>query len=316
MLVWTLLSSTVTTSLSSFTIKTIDVSRHLSTPTDWLILMTPILTFLLAPLSGWLADVKLGYYKVFKAGTLLLFTSTIINCLRLILKAEVESSVINGILSCSGCILLILGSFAWMITLLPLGLDQMPDASALNITSLIAWLVGSAFIGAVTSKVLDQIRESCLAQGTESNYSLIWAWCLTLCMIVVLISNIFCPKWLIIEPKSPQSLNTIYKVLKFAVKHKAPLNRSALTYWEEDIPSRIDLGKSKYGGPFTTEQVEDVKTVLRLMVISVPFALVAFSFCLQIAIKSEPSGAFPALSVCKTKIVYIYSPTIMNGVLF
>ncbi len=67
------------------------------------------------------------------------------------------------------------------------------------------------------------------------------------------------PKWLIIEPKSPQSLKIIYQVLKFAAKHKAPLNRSALTYWEEDVPSRMDLGKSRYGGPFTTEQVEDVK---------------------------------------------------------
>ena len=37
-----------------------------------------------------------------------------------------------------------------------------------------------------------------------------------------------------------------------------------LTYWEDDIiPSRVDLGKSKYGGPFTIAQVEDVKTILR-----------------------------------------------------
>ncbi len=27
----------------------------------------------------------------------------------------------------------------------------------------------------------------------------------------------------------------------------------------------MDLGKSRYGGPFTTEQVEDVKTILRLL---------------------------------------------------
>ena len=77
-------------------------------------------------------------------------------------------------------------------------------------------------------------------------------------------------KWLIIEPKSSRSLKAIYYVLKFAAKHKAPINRSAFTYWEEDIPSRIHLGKSKYGGPFTTEQVEDVKTVLCLLVISIP----------------------------------------------
>ena len=87
-------------------------------------------------------------------------------------------------------------------------------------------------------------------------------------------SNNFQPKWLIIEPKSSQPLKTIYQVLKFAAKHKAPLNRSALTYWEENIPSRIDLGKSKYGGPFTTEQVEDVKTVLCIMVVNVSFSFV------------------------------------------
>ena len=42
-----------------------------------------------------------------------------------------------------------------------------------------------------------------------------------------------------------------------------PRQRSAFTYCEDTIPSRIDFGKSKYGGPFTTEQVEDVKTLLR-----------------------------------------------------
>ena len=43
--------------------------------------------------------------------------------------------------------------------------------------------------------------------------------------------------------------------------------RSAFTYCEDKLPSRIDFGKTKYGGPFTTEQVEDVKTFLRLLVI-------------------------------------------------
>ena len=41
-----------------------------------------------------------------------------------------------------------------------------------------------------------------------------------------------------------------------------PRNRSALTYWEKEYPSHIDLGKEKYGGPFSEEEVENVKTVL------------------------------------------------------
>ncbi len=82
-------------------------------------------------------------------------------------------------------------------------------------------------------------------------------------MTFVLVSDsVFAKTWLIIEPKSPQLVKTS---TKFSAKHKAPLDRSALTYWEEDIPSRTDLGKSRYGGPFTTEQVEDVRTILRLL---------------------------------------------------
>ena len=57
----------------------------------------------------------------------------------------------------------------------------------------------------------------------------------------------------------------IFRVLNYSRKHKYPERRSALTYWEEDIPSRIDLGMSKYGGPFTVEEVEDVKTFFRLL---------------------------------------------------
>ena len=57
----------------------------------------------------------------------------------------------------------------------------------------------------------------------------------------------------------------IFRVLNYARKHKYPERRSALTYWEEDIPPRIDLGMSKYDGPFTFEEVEDVKTFFRLL---------------------------------------------------
>ena len=121
----------------------------------------------------------------------------------------------------------------------------------------------------------------CRYEKMKISYHLFWSLFLTIFTSVALLSNfLFSPKWLIIEPKSPQSLKTVCQVLKFAVKHKAPLNRSAFTYWEEDIPSRIDLGKSKYGGPFTTEQVENVKTTLRLLVIALTFFFGSFSLLL------------------------------------
>ena len=59
----------------------------------------------------------------------------------------------------------------------------------------------------------------------------------------------------------------IFNVLRYAKKNKYPRLRSAFTYWDDKPFSRIDLGKTKYGGPFTTEQVEDVKTFFRIVVV-------------------------------------------------
>ncbi|XP_064403480.1 uncharacterized protein LOC135348978 [Halichondria panicea] len=125
-------------------------------------------------------------------------------------------------------------------------------------------------------------------------------------MSIILISD-FClsSKCLVVEPKATQSLKTIYQVLKFSAKHKAPLNRSALTYWEEDIPSRLDLGKSKYGGPFTTEQVEDVKTVFRVFYLRLT-TLFAYYFFTALSI-SRKTITFSSLTECENTIVFLFS---------
>ncbi len=81
-------------------------------------------------------------------------------------------------------------------------------------------------------------------------------------------------KLLILKHKHPQSFQMIFKVLKFAKKHKASFNRSALTYYEDAIPSRIDLG---YGGSFTTE---NVKNVFRMLALSVSFGFIFTSYYL------------------------------------
>ena len=56
----------------------------------------------------------------------------------------------------------------------------------------------------------------------------------------------------------------VYNIICFARKHSSPIQRSAFTYCEDELPSRLDLAKEKYGGPFTTEQVEDVKVFLNI----------------------------------------------------
>jgi len=54
-------------------------------------------------------------------------------------------------------------------------------------------------------------------------------------------------------------------VIKFAIQHKQPLMRSSFTYCIDERPTRMDYAKQIYGGPFTTEEVEDVKVLLNIV---------------------------------------------------
>ena len=96
----------------------------------------------------------------------------------------------------------------------------------------------------------------------------------TLLNTIILIIFCITKKQFYIQRAGLNPFKNIYKMLKYSWKHKVPERRSAFTYWEEDIPPRIDLGKNKYGGPFTNEEVEDTKTFLRIL----PLLLCLFGY--------------------------------------
>ncbi len=231
------------------------------------------LPFIAIPLLGWLADAKLGNYRVFKVSCFFLLIGTIINCAQILYFPLLNSIALRY----TSAVIIVLGYgvcatniAVCLMTALQLGLDQMPDASSTNVSSFISWFIFSINFGCWIADWLSNTLLYCVNSSTIKKTQLFSLFPVT-CMVVICSSMcLLAPKWLIIEPKSPKALKTIYQVLKFAAKHKAPIYRSALTYWEEDVPSRLDLGKIKYGGPFTIEQVEDVKTFLKILMISFP----------------------------------------------
>ena len=246
-------------------------------------LSTGAFVFATVPFFGWLADAKLGNYKVVKIGiTISWLASVLVSIFTLLYYNTSLSSdqnvavgtallVVISILQWTGSVIIILNS-------LQLSLEQMPDASAENITSLIAWFVFSLVAGVWVGDTVKDLVLTCVPYNKADLYQVLTLFPVICASINFSLLHLISPKRLIIEPKSPQSLKNIYRVLKFAAKHKAPINRSALTYWEEDIPSRLDLGKSRYGGPFTTEQVEDVKTFFRILAVSVGIFLPCFAW--------------------------------------
>ena len=85
--------------------------------------------------------------------------------------------------------------------------------------------------------------------------------CIVLLSIVVIV--VHCKKhWFLWDFARNNPCKLVYRVTVFARQQKVPIRRSAFTYCEDDIPTGLDLGKNKYGGPFTTEQVEVVKAFL------------------------------------------------------
>ena len=100
----------------------------------------------------------------------------------------------------------------------------------------------------------------------------------TLCLSAVLIIDCLYHKWLDTNNKTGNPIKLIFQVLNYARKNKCPRLRSALTYIDEEHPSRLDFGKHKFGGPFTEEEVEDVKTIFRLTLLLVFLYGVVF-FC-------------------------------------
>ena len=86
-------------------------------------------------------------------------------------------------------------------------------------------------------------------------------------LIVIIAILSFCcfKQHLVIEPAQQNNpVKLIWRVIMYAWKHKIPQRHSAFTYGEPH-PSRLDLGKERYGGPFTTVQVEDVKSFLYIL---------------------------------------------------
>ena len=84
-------------------------------------------------------------------------------------------------------------------------------------------------------------------------------------LAVIIISDCLCQQWLDRTHKVTNPIKLIIQVLNYTRKHRYPERRSAFTYIDEEQPTRMDYGKEKFGGPFTEEEVEDVKTVLRLL---------------------------------------------------
>ena len=217
-----------------------------------------VLYYLILPLYlviGLVADVCVGRYRVMVVSIYCAFVGWLILCISFYIT---QNDIAQATLITIGFLVGIVGAAGIQSIAVPFNIDQLIGATADELSNVIYWHgfgfpLGYALVRTMSCSITDGLyrRAVCLSGSGVT--------------ITVVIATYYLLRHHIdTTPLVGSPIKLIVKVLNYARKNKYPKNRSALTYWEESAPSRLDLGKDKYGGPFTEEEVEDVKTVLRL----------------------------------------------------
>ena len=277
---------------------------------------------------GLFADAFIGRYRLIQFSLWIQWITAIISTFILAMSEYCQIHTwMQSMIILTLCVIGVLGLSSFQVVAIQFGIDQLQGASSQILSAFIFWyfmieillimMIWWSFYLLSFSK-----NETITARGPLA-WNLLSA---ILVSIALCIKNCFMSKWFLKESTVSDTSNQrdcktdnsnpyrlIYSVLKFAKQHKCPIQRSALTYWEDEIPSRIDLGKRKYGGPFTTEEVENVKTFLQLLKVLLSLSgILVTSFIAQVSIRTfdinittAPGGNnyMLIMALCQTAIV-------------
>ena len=236
------------------------------------------------PLSGFIADVYCGRLRTVVISLCLLFSFVILTCLMELiillwlsqydlLKHKDISILINSfpgalvlILFLISLLLFVIGLTGYQANFIQLGLDQLFEAPSHQLGLFIHYATWSFHLGAVVVTVLTTLSWCFHLKRRVTILFSISIFSLLLILSVLLLVSYCKFHWFSTNPPGQYNpYKTVYKILNFARKHKYPLQRSALTFCDRYIPSRLDFAKERFGGPFPIEKVENVKTFLRIL---------------------------------------------------
>ncbi len=238
------------------------------------------------PLAGYLADVRYGRYKVVRCGLLTmwlaLFTFIVVGLALVAVYSILIHFVgsvpwlplVNGVLvvlGVSGGLLVLLiyialsvGFAAFSANVIQFGIDQLRDSPTRDSFLFIHWFVLTMYIGLSVGKLMWVVFSDILSVISFGIFGIAFFFFL----IAVPVSLCFAKQSLFIHDTGlGNPYKEVARIVGFARKHSIPIQRSAFTFWEDDIPTGLNLGKNKYGGPFTTEQVENVKAFFGILLV-------------------------------------------------
>ena len=240
-------------------------------------------TVFLIPFCGWLSDTKIGRGNAIYLSLWFGWVGTLLQSISYCLQYDsCGITALIGKYAFSGVAFVLLSvSSAFMFTnILPYGIDQMMNVSSVKIRAFIHWIVWVYLfcINVFGYFLITEYQTGALIIAV-AGFAL---FSLFLCLHFNLQHHFE-------HIPIPNPYKIVFKVLKYSIHNNHNRRqRSAFTYWGKE-PSRIDLAKERYGGSFTHEQVENVKTFLRILaVIIVLMPLIISSSPIPYMISSMP----------------------------
>ena len=239
-----------------------------------------VLSPILYPVAGWLADVHYGRHTVMRYSMLLMWFGSLVLLLEqfiVSLLPREHHAVVEGVLFAVVFTLNMFSLAGFHTNVIPFGMDQMPDSSTEQLKSFIRWYYWTRNIGVTVNMVMFVV--ACLStRANESGqfYHLLSLLTSAFFITIALSLDFVFSEVLNKDHKKQNPMQVVKKVLTYAVKHKRPVRRSAFTFNPNFNPTRIDYAMSYFGGPFTFEQVENVKTFLNMLKIITVFGCFVF----------------------------------------
>ena len=254
---------------------------------SWRVFVHGVFTIylLFIPLAGYLADTYWGRHKtIFGSMRFILLSIVLVLVLGiLVATGSVVVAITNDSSSLSimkkvsisllcltfgppilfGILLIVFSLVAFNANVIQHGVDQVAyDTQGEDFTLYICWYIWTCYL----AKFIVKIPFTVL--GVVSLHA---DFGIFLIVLPIMIAVTLCVKkwnehWIFVDTE-PQNLNPyklICQTIKFVVSHKNFLHFRTFNYNDNDLRSRFDLGKEKYGGPFTTSQMEDVKSFWRI----------------------------------------------------
>lgn len=225
------------------------------------------LIYVMYPVMGCLADTIFGHYKVIRTCLCVAWLGTAFMAISFASYESVTSNCKTTEDHCSllpnwlfvgiGYAILGAGLTGIRVNLIPFGADQLPDASSGELSSYFYWhyfcITLGHFIAVIVLPLMFKF----------TYYSFVF---LTITVtITVFLSTFILFPWKIV-PKNGNPLKLVSGVVKTSFNSQRPIRRTAFDVGMPK-PTRLDRAKIKYGGPYTLEEVEDVKTFFRILMI-------------------------------------------------